>query len=78
MAKAPETRASAINASACPLCHKDNLCAMEVEKATGIAQGRCWCVGMDFSADLLAKVPRTAQKQACICALCAKNAATAA
>ncbi len=78
MAKAPETRASAINASVCPLCGKNNQCAIEIEKATGIAQGRCWCVGIDFSADLLAKVPDAAQSQACICATCAKNPATGA
>ncbi len=78
MAKAPETHTSAINASVCPLCGNDNQCAMEIEKATGIAQGRCWCVGMGFSADLLAKVPRASQNQACICVICAKNAATAA
>jgi hypothetical protein len=43
---------------------------MEIEKATGVKQAACWCVGMDFSADLLAKVPASAQGQACICAAC--------
>jgi Cysteine-rich CWC len=53
---------------------------MEIEKTTGIAQGPCWCVAQDFSADLLAKVPPSAQHQACICDQCvisAKNTATA-
>jgi hypothetical protein len=67
--------------SICPICGQANQCAMEIEKTTGIAQGPCWCVAQDFSADLLAKVPPNAQHQACICAQCvisAKNTATAA
>jgi hypothetical protein len=43
---------------------------LEIEKETGIKQAACWCVGMDFSADLLAQVPISAQGQACICAAC--------
>jgi hypothetical protein len=61
---------AALNQSLCPLCGKTNECAMEIEKATGVKQAACWCVGMDFSADLLAKVPASAQGQACICAAC--------
>jgi Cysteine-rich CWC len=61
--------------SLCPICGQANQCAMEIEKATGIARGPCWCVGMDFSADLLAKVPAAVQNQACICAACARQAA---
>jgi Cysteine-rich CWC len=60
-----------INQSLCPLCGNANQCAMEIEKETGIKQAACWCVGMDFSADLLAQVPVFAQGQACICAACA-------
>jgi hypothetical protein len=66
----PETLSS-INKSLCPLCGKTNKCAMEIEKTTGIKQAACWCVGMDFSADLLARVPPAAQAQTCICAACA-------
>jgi Cysteine-rich CWC len=65
---------SQIDPSRCPLCGQTNQCAMEIEKATGIAQEACWCVGMDFSANVLAKVPPTAQNQACICASCARLA----
>ncbi|TAG26893.1 MAG: hypothetical protein EAZ37_07030 [Burkholderiales bacterium] len=66
---------SLINPSLCPLCGQANQCAMEIEKATGIAQGPCWCVGMDFSADLLSSIPKAAQNQACICATCANQTA---
>ncbi len=60
-----------INTSLCPLCGNANQCAMELEKETGVKQAACWCVGMDFSADLLARLPVSAQGQACICAVCA-------
>lgn len=59
--------------SKCPLCGKSNLCAMEIERETGVPQGPCWCVGVDFSADLLARVPASAQNLACICAACASK-----
>jgi Cysteine-rich CWC len=62
---------TAIDKSLCPLCGQINQCAMEIEKSTGIKQAACWCVGMDFSADLIASVPKEAQGQACICAACA-------
>jgi hypothetical protein len=61
-------------AANCPLCGKPNRCAMEVEKATGEKQPPCWCTQVDFSADLLAKVPREQQRLACICAECARSA----
>ncbi len=64
---------TAINQSLCPLCGKANRCAMEIEKATGEKQSACWCVGMDFHADLLAKLPKEAQGTACICKACAEQ-----
>ena len=62
----------------CPLCGQANRCAMEVERTTGVAQGDCWCTQVDFSADLLARVPPEAQRLACICAACAGQGAPAA
>jgi len=50
---------------------------MEVEKQTGVKQGPCWCTGVDFGAELLARVPAEAQRLACICAACAREAAAA-
>ena len=55
----------------CPICSQPNRCAMEVARETGVKQDACWCTQVDFSADLLARVPASAQRQACICAACA-------
>jgi hypothetical protein len=44
---------------------------MEVERATGVKQEACWCTQVDFSAELLTRVPADAQRKACICAACA-------
>ncbi|MDO9201405.1 MAG: cysteine-rich CWC family protein [Hydrogenophaga sp.] len=58
------------DATRCPLCGGDNRCAMEIERATGLKQGPCWCVSQTFSAELLARLPADAQGKACICANC--------
>ena len=60
-------------AERCPLCGQGNQCAMEVEKATGEKQPPCWCTKVDFSADLLARVPEEARGTACICEACART-----
>lgn len=57
----------------CPLCGQANACAMEMEKATGQKQPPCWCTQVDFSAELLARVPPESRRQACICAACATS-----
>lgn len=59
----------------CPLCGQANTCAMEMEKATGQKQPPCWCTQVDFSADLLARVPPESRRLACICASCATSTA---
>lgn len=56
----------------CPLCGQPNQCAMEVERLTGEKQPPCWCTQVDFSAELLARVPASQQRLACICAACAR------
>ncbi|MFY9127576.1 MAG: cysteine-rich CWC family protein [Limnohabitans sp.] len=56
--------------SKCPICGEPNLCAIEIAKATGKPQEPCWCVSVDFSADVLSKVPSNAQNKACICSKC--------
>jgi hypothetical protein len=60
--------------SRCPLCGQPNRCAMELRRTTGQAQGPCWCTQVDFSPDLLARVPAPARGQACICRGCAGKA----
>ncbi len=57
--------------SHCQLCGQPNRCAMEIERETGVKQGTCWCVSVDFSPALLAQVPAEAKDLACICAACA-------
>jgi hypothetical protein len=44
---------------------------MEVAKSTGQPVGKCWCVDVPFSPELLAQVPVEAQNKACICQACA-------
>jgi hypothetical protein len=56
----------------CPLCGRSNGCAMERQRATGEVQPPCWCQQVDFSADLLARVPPAARRLACICEACAR------
>ncbi|MDB5750932.1 MAG: cysteine-rich family protein [Ramlibacter sp.] len=47
---------------------------MELERETGVKQPACWCADVDFSAQLLARVPAATRRQACICAACARAA----
>ncbi len=61
----------------CPLCGQSNQCAMEIQRETGVDPGPCWCVGLDFSADLLARIPPQAQGQACVCEACARKSVQA-
>ena len=57
----------------CPLCGQRNVCAMEVERESGIKQPPCWCMNVDFDAALLARVPSADRNKACICAACAAS-----
>ncbi len=54
----------------CPLCGGPNGCAMEAQRATGQPQPPCRCTQVDFSAELLARVPEAARDKACICVRC--------
>ncbi len=63
-----------VDPSRCPLCGQPNRCAMEAARLSGTPAGPCWCTQVDFSADLLARVPAPARNLACICAACAKGA----
>jgi hypothetical protein len=70
----PAPQSVAIDPTRCPLCGQPNRCAMEVERETGVPQPPCWCTGVNFSSELLARVPAPAQGRACICAACASRA----
>ena len=59
----------------CPVCGQPNLCAMELARQTGVTSTEpCWCTQVNFSPDLLARVPAPAQGLACICVNCARAA----
>ena len=66
-----------VDPSRCPLCGQPNQCAMEVERATGAKQPPCWCTGLDFSGELLEKLPAESRGKACICNACAAAGAGA-
>jgi hypothetical protein len=55
----------------CPLCGRPNRCAQEVERATGQPQPPCWCTQVEFTPQLLARVPAPKKGLACICPACA-------
>jgi hypothetical protein len=49
---------------------------MEQALASGQPQPPCWCTQVDFSAELLARVPPAAQGLVCICEACARAQAS--
>ncbi len=68
-----------VDPTRCPLCGNANACAMETERATGVAQPPCWCTRIDFDRQVLERLPSEARGVACICNACAarKEAADA-
>jgi hypothetical protein len=60
-----------LDTTRCPLCGQANRCAMEVERATGEKQPPCWCTQQKFDPDLLARLPESMRRKACICPACA-------
>ncbi len=69
--------APAADATRCPLCGAPNACAMEIARATGLAQPPCWCMAADFSDVFRAGMPTDARGLACICANCVATATAA-
>ena len=63
-----------VDPTRCPLCGQSNQCAGQVERSTGVAQPPCWCTQATFDAELLARVPLAARRQACICPACVQAA----
>ncbi|MCY7318135.1 MAG: cysteine-rich CWC family protein [Ramlibacter sp.] len=62
-----------LDRSVCPVCGEPNLCALEIQRATGLQPQACWCTHVDFSRDLLARIPQEQQGLSCICARCARQ-----
>jgi hypothetical protein len=46
---------------------------MEVERHTGVKQAPCWCTRVDFTPEVLARIPPSAINKACVCETCAKG-----
>ena len=61
----------------CPLCGQPNRCAMEIEKETGQAEAPCWCADVNFEPALLAQIPASSRRLACVCRACATPALAA-
>jgi len=66
-----------INPQNCPLCGEANACAMAIEPDDGKVPAPCWCMAAVFNAPLFEPLPEVARGQACICARCVAQAATA-
>ncbi|WP_334135939.1 cysteine-rich CWC family protein [Tepidimonas sp.] len=67
----PAPAPPAVDPGRCPLCGGANGCAMEHQRRSGVEQPPCWCTGVRFTAELLARVPAPARGQACVCERCA-------
>ena len=65
-----DDRKSCGTAARCPLCGKDNDCAL----ARGCANTPCWCADVVISAEVLRRIPEAERGKACICRECATAA----
>lgn len=54
----------------CPLCGGANDCAM----AAGRPADTCWCQGVSFDPEALARIPEASRNRHCICKRCATQA----
>jgi hypothetical protein len=66
-----------VDPARCPLCGRDNACAMACATASaGCTTPRdCWCTRVVVAADVLRRVPAPAFGRACVCADCVRDAA---
>ena len=60
----------ALQEHACPVCGKANECAAA---RTGSFEEPCWCRAVQFSSTVLAQVPESQRRKACICRACAEG-----
>jgi hypothetical protein len=57
----------------CPLCGGPNAC---VPAAGGGFDMPCWCAGVAFDPDVLARVPEAERNRSCLCRSCATGIPT--
>jgi hypothetical protein len=62
----PMTSPPASDPARCPLCGRNNDCAM----AAGRINGPCWCTNVTVTAEMLARIPADRRGAACVCAAC--------
>jgi len=55
----------------CPLCGKNNHCAMAINPADKTCSDTCWCFTASLNKDSLSQA-QTQNKNCCICPECAK------
>lgn len=58
-----------INPSQCPLCGKDNQCAV----TAGRPPEECWCMTLSVPQVLLEKIPSEFRRKACVCEQCVRT-----
>lgn len=68
------TAESSPDAQHCPICGQVNQCAMELAQRTGEPAAPCWCTGVTFTAEVLARIPEALRERACVCKACANQA----
>jgi Cysteine-rich CWC len=61
------TTAESIDPHRCPICGRDNQCAV----ARG--RGACWCFTRPIPDAVLEQVPEAARERACVCETCASG-----
>jgi hypothetical protein len=62
-----DDRSDCCDTARCPLCGKDNQCAL----ARGCANTPCWCADVVISDEVLRRIPESARGKACLCRECA-------
>ncbi|HEC30120.1 MAG TPA: hypothetical protein ENI65_11100 [Gammaproteobacteria bacterium] len=62
------SKATSADPKVCPLCGKANECAMAENQ--GKKEVSCWCSTENIPENLLARVPESAIRRACICRNC--------
>lgn len=63
-----------VDPKVCPLCGRDNRCAMAAGCGSGPPAAPCWCTRVTIPPPLLDRIPAAARGIACVCAECVQAA----
>ena len=62
---------NSVDASICPLCQGDNLCAEVNKQINEQSKSKpCWCLSVQFPPNIINEIPAKAKGKACICQQC--------